>query len=558
MHNYNNPNIPSNKRNSEHLVDNMKQLYETYPQIETFNINDPFYNDVCFLFTSDVGTDMNLDDRIQEYYVNYYLCEDNCTLTKVIDRDSNPRSVCLCEDKTHITFNEISGKENYESHSVLTGKSIKCIKQSFNIYIGKNPIFWIFMIILIYQIYFLIMYLKYQTKTIQNILHIKDNTSVRSNHSNSISSNVFSKINIDENTIKNNNKESSENSMTEKVKSSGKSEKFSAPVKIYNPPKKESKNNTSSKDNINTNDKDLISKSESTILRDNNNKNMEGSEVSYSEIKYGYETIEINNLVEKNQIMENNFLNDPLTKEHNRKMKIIKKRMNPLKENETKKYLETFEDILYSNENKTKFKNKKNKNIANNLDGNDIINQNLIDNVSENENNPRFPQNKFDPNATSEKNRTIGEDQIIFPSNIDNNNNDIDKNIFIKEEINYENKSKLDKNKKFIDNLFENKKNNTLAKSLKDINNSKNEKDKRIKTDEELDNNKKIKNELIKIGKAQKIRPNSGINKLQKQKHKKYYENKNDYYENKKDYKNYINNNNIIDNSSNSNNNKIN
>ena len=153
-----------------------------------------------------------------------------------------------------------------------------------------------------------------------------------------------------------------------------------------------------------------------------------------------------------------------------------------------------------------------------------------------------YPQifNKLDVNATSDKDRTIGEDKIIFQGNDEENNNkdndnDNNKNGFIKEDEDAL-KAKKDKNKKFIDKLFKNKK-NTLAKSLSknEINNAKNEKEKRRNSDEDLNNNNRVKKDLIKIGKAQKIRPNSSIKKSHKQKQKKMiYDNKNDYYEKKK------------------------
>ena len=98
--------------------------------------------------------------------------------------------------------------------------------------------------------------------------------------------------------------------------------------------------------------------------------------------------------------------------------------MNPLKEEETKKYCETVEDKLFSNKNKHKFKNKKNKNIANFLGGNDIINKNLIDNLSEDENKPGFPKNIIDQNITSEKYRTIGSDHIMFSGSVNYNSNE--------------------------------------------------------------------------------------------------------------------------------------
>ena len=79
-------------------------------------------------------------------------------------------------------------------------------------------------------------------------------------------------------------------------------------------------------------------KSESTVLKDNKDKYMNGSDISYSEIKYECDTIEVNNLIERNKLMENNFLNDPITLENKKKMKIIKRHAHPMKENETKKY----------------------------------------------------------------------------------------------------------------------------------------------------------------------------------------------------------------------------
>ena len=68
-------------------------------------------------------------------------------------------------------------------------------------------------------------------------------------------------------------------------------------------------------------------------------------------------------------------------------------------------------------------KNKKNKEIANVLGGNDIINKNLIDNASDDEIKPRFPRNKIDSNLTSEKYRTLGSDHIIISGSVDNNKN---------------------------------------------------------------------------------------------------------------------------------------
>ena len=252
------------------------------------------------------------------------------------------------------------------------------------------------------------MYLKYQNKILENMLGLKDNNVIQ-NSSEGISSSIYSKIVIN-NSSKN--KESmGENSISVKGKSSSKEEKKSAPINVYNPPKKQNNNNLDSNksNNMKTNDKDLISKTDSTIIKDLNNKNnFEGSDISYSDIKNGFDMVEINNLIDQDCIMENNFLKNPLHLEKIKTMKRIKRSMNPLKDEEKDKYCQTLEDILYSNENKHKFKNKKNKLIASNLGGEDIITNNLIDNLSEDDTKPRYPRNKIDPNVTSEKNRTNG------------------------------------------------------------------------------------------------------------------------------------------------------
>ena len=459
---------------------------------------------------------MSLDDRRQEYYVNYTLCENNCYLTNVIKRDTNPRSVCSCEKKSYITFNTREEKEyEIESKSSHPIKSLVCFTETFNIYIGKNPIFWIFMIILVYQIYFLTIYLKYQTKVVQNIFGIGENNSQGTSGA-SISSSMLSKINSNqnENQSSKNKEYSSENSISEKISSNKKSS-------YNNPPKKEKIKENGAVSNLNTNEKDLISKDDSTFVKENNFNNVninnlkrDESEVSYSEIKNGFEMIEVNNLIDKNTIMENNFLSNPLAIEKMRKMKKIKRAMNPLKEDEAQQYHKTFEDVLYSNNNKQKFKNKKNKSIANNLGGEDIINKNLIDNFSDDENKPRFPRNKFENKLSSDNNGTIGSEHIIYPGNCEKiiiKENDINE---IKVKI--ENKNKKEKN-------MGNKK-NSLAKLLSKKD-SRHDDNKKIKADDELEFNNKLKKEIKKeiknTNKIQKIRPNSGIEKSQKFHHKK-------------------------------------
>ena len=91
LYNYYDENSNINKRNSEYLVDNIKSMYFKYPDIELYNLSDPFYNDICSIYTSEVNTDMSLNDRRNEYFVNISLCETNCYLVKILNKDlKNP------------------------------------------------------------------------------------------------------------------------------------------------------------------------------------------------------------------------------------------------------------------------------------------------------------------------------------------------------------------------------------------------------------------------------------------------------------------------------------
>ena len=72
--------------NKEYLVDNIKEMNLKYPR-NCSNISDPFYNTLCFLFTSDTNIDMSFNDRREEYYINVFLCENNCEIIIILNKD---------------------------------------------------------------------------------------------------------------------------------------------------------------------------------------------------------------------------------------------------------------------------------------------------------------------------------------------------------------------------------------------------------------------------------------------------------------------------------------
>ena len=57
--------------------DEAKYIYENN-KYDIFDINDPFYNDICTSYTSDDGTDVTLKDRQNNYFESISFCDDNC------------------------------------------------------------------------------------------------------------------------------------------------------------------------------------------------------------------------------------------------------------------------------------------------------------------------------------------------------------------------------------------------------------------------------------------------------------------------------------------------
>ena len=108
--------------------------------VNIFDINDPFFNDICFKFDHE-GKDVPLDDRIRLFYKNISLCEDGCSYVG-INLDTYEVE-CSCELKNEI--HESKNEENIKSlldnpisnevFGVLTNSNIevlKCIKKAFD------------------------------------------------------------------------------------------------------------------------------------------------------------------------------------------------------------------------------------------------------------------------------------------------------------------------------------------------------------------------------------------------------------------------------------------
>ena len=352
-------------------------MYNKNPDIDITDINDPFYNDICVLFTSDNGTDMTLNDRRDEYFISKSLCEGNCILNGLIDRNAkNPRSSCLCDIKYNFISNENSGKKDEIPHiSSLNVGSFVCIKQAFNSQnISKNPIFWILLLAIIFFILMLLAYIFFGNRTLKKIFKLGNgnlNTSSNFNKYNDKNSEIknieneeikikednskkdqimnskmdkierslskISKIekqdsipsNENINIIMNNNINKLEFSKSETDKKlnqnrgliSDRNEnekieinKIGEKSSKSNPPKKKEEKKNNSITTRANNDKDLISNDYS--LSKNININYNNSEISFDNISHE-KPVYIDNLISKGSILENNFLDYPMKYERN-------------------------------------------------------------------------------------------------------------------------------------------------------------------------------------------------------------------------------------------------
>ena len=124
--------------------------------IDIYNKEDPFYNDICFLFTSNYSRDVTIEDRRAYYYPQTSFCENNCTLI-TLDFE-NWKVKCNCSLKT-IYSKEIKSNNTTQSldkKKVENVKALGCFKTIFNdnIFIQNIP-FWAFSFISAVQVVFI-------------------------------------------------------------------------------------------------------------------------------------------------------------------------------------------------------------------------------------------------------------------------------------------------------------------------------------------------------------------------------------------------------------------
>ena len=145
-----------------------KMNYYAEHGIDIFNIEDKFFNDICYTY-SENNSDMILNDRISDIYENYSLCENNCQYDKINTTDNTVTCKCLVKINTDPIVEtpnlDIVIRDSIKDSNLGV---IKCYKLVFNFKNKeKNIGFWIFTILIFLHIPIFIYYF------IFNIKHIK-------------------------------------------------------------------------------------------------------------------------------------------------------------------------------------------------------------------------------------------------------------------------------------------------------------------------------------------------------------------------------------------------
>ena len=150
------------------IINETMVLYYSNLNIDIYNINDQFFQNICYPYS--IGdTDIILRDRISDIYQNYSLCEDNCEYTKLDIESMTVKCECKVKNeiKTEIKppiFHQIILNAFKDSNFGV----ILCYKLVFNLSnIFKNVGFLISLIIFVLHIPLYILYFIYKIKSVK-------------------------------------------------------------------------------------------------------------------------------------------------------------------------------------------------------------------------------------------------------------------------------------------------------------------------------------------------------------------------------------------------------
>ena len=154
-----------------------KTLNKKNNEIDTFNISNKVYNDICTSIELN-GADLVLEDRYKYLYPNdLILCENNCTLFYI--NYTQERIYCKCNYKTEFDFYRIhplsNNTFNYKNRDDYR-EIIKCLfKLEIKNDILKNEAFWYCIIFVLIEIMLVCIAFSCGIRKLKNNISMRDN-----------------------------------------------------------------------------------------------------------------------------------------------------------------------------------------------------------------------------------------------------------------------------------------------------------------------------------------------------------------------------------------------
>ena len=153
------------------MINVSKINYYSSLGIDIFNIEDQFFNDICYSY-SEGDSDMILKDRVTDIYQNYSVCESNCKYNNINITEKTVSCYCRIKtyDESHIHPPRLDKiiRDSFTNSNLAV---IKCYNLVFS-YENKsqNIGFWIFSILVFLHFPIFIYYFIFNISSIKNFI----------------------------------------------------------------------------------------------------------------------------------------------------------------------------------------------------------------------------------------------------------------------------------------------------------------------------------------------------------------------------------------------------
>ena len=190
------------------LNNDTKALYNSLNNsgYNLFDTNDSFYNDICAIYTTENGTDINLNDRqhaIEDNTGSLNFCQEGCTMIDFNNKTQKAECNCNIQEIKNVTnlndfdfstklLNNIFGQLKYSNYLVM-----KCYKLLYDFELLQKNIGFIFMMIIFISllVLLLIYIIKGRSKIEYYIQAVLTNKSIYIKNRKELNSNSFKTIN---------------------------------------------------------------------------------------------------------------------------------------------------------------------------------------------------------------------------------------------------------------------------------------------------------------------------------------------------------------------------